>query len=77
MSGTELRDYLLNMDPLNVAWVKRVNAAEAEHWRRREGYRVGYSDQLLGFDCGGQQWVLEVAFPAGTRDRPSHADLKV
>ena len=21
---------------------------------------------MLGFDCGGQQWVLEVAFPTGT-----------
>ncbi len=40
--------------------------AEAEYWRRSEGYRVGWSDQLLGFDCGGQQWVLEVAFPTGT-----------
>jgi hypothetical protein len=40
--------------------------AEAEYWRRSEGYRTGWSDQLLGFDCGGQQWVLEVAFPTGT-----------
>ena len=40
--------------------------AEAEYWRRSEGYRVGWSDQLLGFDCGGQQWVLEVSFPTGT-----------
>ncbi len=77
MSSTELRDHLLNLNPLNVDWVRKVNAAEAAHWRLREGYRVGYSDQLLGFDCGGQQWVLEVAFPAGTVDKPSHADLKV
>ena len=27
---------------------------------------MGYSDELLGFDCGGQQWVLEVCFPTGT-----------
>ena len=40
--------------------------AEAEYWRRSEGYRIGWSDQILGFDCGGQQWVLEVAFPTGT-----------
>ena len=40
--------------------------AEAEYWRRSEGYRVGRSDQILGFDCGGEQWVLEVAFPTGT-----------
>jgi L-galactono-1,4-lactone dehydrogenase len=27
--------------------------------------RVGHPDEILGFDCGGQQWVLEVAFPVG------------
>ena len=35
-----------------------------------EGSRVGWSDEILGFDCGGQQWVLETAFPAGTLDQP-------
>lgn len=40
--------------------------AEAEYWERSEGYRVGWSDEILGFDCGGEQWVLEVAFPTGT-----------
>jgi hypothetical protein len=44
----------------------RAGQAEAEYWRRSEGFRTGWSDQLLGFDCGGQQWVLEVAFPTGT-----------
>lgn len=38
----------------------QVNRAEAEFWKRSAGFRLGYSDQLLGFDCGGQQWVLEV-----------------
>ena len=33
------------------------------------------SEQVLGFDCGGQQWVLETAFPTGTLDTPSGADL--
>jgi len=33
---------------------------------RSSGQRVGYADQILGFDCGGQQWVLEVAFPIGS-----------
>ena len=28
---------------------------------------MGNSDDILAFDCGGQQWVLETAFPAGTR----------
>eukprot|EP00198_Chlamydomonas_reinhardtii_P004360 XP_001693696.1 L-galactono-1,4-lactone dehydrogenase [Chlamydomonas reinhardtii] len=42
--------------------LRDVNAAEADYWRRATGTRVGWSDQILGFDCGGQQWVLEVAF---------------
>ena len=51
---------------LNVDHVKKVNAAEAEFWKRSHGTRVDWSDQILGFDCGGQQHVLEVAFPCGT-----------
>ena len=62
----ELRDLLLRIDPLNVDHVKKVNAAEAEFWKRSHGTRVDWSDQILGFDCGGQQHVLEVAFPCGT-----------
>ncbi len=38
-------------------------------------YRVDWSDKLLGFECGGQQWVSEVCFPSGTRTRPSGADI--
>eukprot|EP00887_Chlorella_sp_A99_P007279 scaffold2.g7279.t1 len=53
-----------------------VNAAEAEYWRRAAGVRVGWSDELLGFDCGGQQWVLETAFPAGTLETPDGAELR-
>ena len=62
----ELRDLLLRIDPLNVDHVKKVNAAEAEFWKRSHGTRVDWSDQILGFDCGGQQHVLEVAFPCGS-----------
>ena len=40
--------------------------AEAEWWEQCEGYQQGWSDWLLGFDCGGQQWVLEACFPSGT-----------
>uniref|UniRef100_UPI00315B4042 L-galactono-1,4-lactone dehydrogenase n=1 Tax=synthetic construct TaxID=32630 RepID=UPI00315B4042 len=76
LSFTELRDALLAVDPLDTEWVKRVNQAEAEFWKRSEGYRVGWSDEILGFDCGGQQWVSEVAFPAGTLEKPSAADLE-
>lgn len=76
MTFFQLRDVLLRHDPLDFEWVKRVNEVEGEFWKRCEGYRVGWSDEILGFDCGGQQWVLEVAMPAGTAARPSHAELK-
>lgn len=66
MSLAELRDALVAMSPLDARWIRRVNRAEAESWRRSSGVRVGWSDEILGFDCGGQQWVLEVAFPVGT-----------
>ncbi|PSC76820.1 L-galactono-1,4-lactone dehydrogenase isoform A [Micractinium conductrix] len=75
LSATQLRDELLAAAPLDAGWVKRVNVAEAEYWRRCEGVRVGWSDELLGFDCGGQQWVLETAFPAGTREHPDGRDI--
>ncbi|XVE61040.1 hypothetical protein DITRI_Ditri06bG0008500 [Diplodiscus trichospermus] len=70
-SFTELRDKLLALDPLNKDHVMKVNQAEAEFWRKSEGYRVGWSDEILGFDCGGQQWVSETCFPAGTLSKPS------
>ncbi|KAG6488250.1 L-galactono-1,4-lactone dehydrogenase, mitochondrial-like [Zingiber officinale] len=75
LSFTELRDKLLALDPLNIGHVKKVNQAEADYWRKSEGYRVGWSDEILGFDCGGQQWVSETCFPAGTLKSPSMKDL--
>ncbi|KAK1575585.1 hypothetical protein Q3G72_006690 [Acer saccharum] len=53
-----------------------VNQAEAEFWRKSEGYRVGWADEILGFDCGGLQWVSETCFPAGTFAKPSMKDLE-
>lgn len=75
LSPTECRDVLLAHDPLNASWVASVNQAEAAFWKSNEGIRIGYSDEILGFDCGGQQWVFEVAFPCGTRDRPNGRDI--
>ncbi|GIL47176.1 hypothetical protein Vafri_4064 [Volvox africanus] len=65
LTAPQLRDALLaaGPGPLDPKWVAAVNAAEADYWRRSAGVRVGFSDELLSFDCGGQQWVLEVAFP--------------
>lgn len=34
LSATQLRDALLALGPLDAGWVKQVNAAEAEYWRR-------------------------------------------
>ncbi|XP_020571110.1 L-galactono-1,4-lactone dehydrogenase 2, mitochondrial isoform X2 [Phalaenopsis equestris] len=76
LSFTELRDKLLALDPLNKDHVIKVNEAEAEYWKKSEGYRVGWSDEILGFDCGGQQWVSEICFPAGTLGSPSMKDLE-
>ncbi|GFY96155.1 L-galactono-1,4-lactone dehydrogenase [Actinidia rufa] len=76
LSFTELRDKLLALDPLNKDHVVKVNQAEAEFWTKSEGYRLGWSDEILGFDCGGQQWVSETCFPAGTLTKPSMKDLQ-
>lgn len=34
LSATQLRDALLALGPLDCEWVKKVNAAEAEYWKR-------------------------------------------
>ncbi|KAF8664663.1 hypothetical protein HU200_054372 [Digitaria exilis] len=75
LSFTELRDKLLALDPLDTEHVIKVNKAEAEYWKKSEGYRMGWSDEILGFDCGGQQWVSENCFPTGTRTKPNMKDL--
>jgi len=76
MSATQCRDALLAASPLDAKWVAEVNSAEAKYWLASAGTRTGWSDEILGFDCGGQQWVLEVAFPCGTTSNPSGADLR-
>ena len=76
LSFTELRDKLLALAPLDQEHIIKVNQAEAEFWRKSEGYRVGWSDEILGFDCGGQQWVSETCFPAGTLAKPNMKDLE-
>jgi L-galactono-1,4-lactone dehydrogenase len=75
LNFAELRDMLLARSPLDCAWIKKVNGAEAEFWRRSQGQRIDYSDRILGFECGGQQWVNEVALHAGTACHPTGADM--
>jgi len=72
----QLREDLLNMDPLNPSHVKRVNEAEAEFWKLSTGERIADSTEILGFECGGRQWVLENCIPTGTLAEPSYADLE-
>lgn len=71
----QLREKLLLIDPLNPQHVACVNRAEAEFWRLSEGDRIGDSTEILGFECGGSQWVLENCIPCGTIDSPSLADI--
>lgn len=62
-SFTKLRDKLLEINPLDKQHVIRVNESEKQFWKLSEGYRVALSDDIIGFDCGGQQHVEEVSFP--------------
>jgi len=71
----QLREKCLSMDPLNPKLVARVSKAEAECWRLSEGERIDDSLAILGFECGGSQWVLENCFPCGTIEKPSLADI--
>lgn len=76
LSFAELRDKILALDPLNKDLVIKANQAEADFWKKSEGYRVGWNDEILGFECGGQQWVSETCFPSGTLAKPSMKDLE-
>jgi len=76
MGFGELRDALLAFAPLDVEHVKRCNSAEAEFWKNSEGYQIRPSDELLQFDCGGQQWVYEVCFGTGTQDKNNNNDME-
>jgi L-galactono-1,4-lactone dehydrogenase len=72
MGFGDLRDAVLaSGNMLNPDHVRRVNRAEREFWDRSQGMEIAPSDQKLQFDCGGQQWVYEVCFPAGTYGLPN------
>jgi L-galactono-1,4-lactone dehydrogenase len=71
MGFGDLRDLILAFgNMLDPDHIKRCNKAEHEFWVKAQGLRVLPSDQLLQFDCGGQQWVYEVCFPTGTYGLP-------
>jgi len=71
----DLRDTLLAKAPIDVDHVKQVNKAEAEAWKRSESVFEADSTEILGFACGGQQWVHEVSIPCGTRAAPTLSDI--
>eukprot|EP00965_Chrysotila_dentata_P029480 979776-Pleurochrysis_carterae.AAC.1 len=48
MNFAQLRDALLALAPLDADHVRAVNKAEAAFWKRSEGYRVDWSDKILG-----------------------------
>jgi len=76
LSFTQLRDRLLELDPLGLPHVREVNQAEAAFWEASSGHRIDDSVNVLGFDCGGQQWVLEVCLPIGELVHSSGRDLE-
>eukprot|EP01061_Rhynchopus_euleeides_P022483 TRINITY_DN3664_c0_g3_i1.p1 TRINITY_DN3664_c0_g3~~TRINITY_DN3664_c0_g3_i1.p1 ORF type:complete len:427 (+),score=158.26 TRINITY_DN3664_c0_g3_i1:57-1283(+) len=54
--------------------VSSLNGVELEFWRKAQGSRIADSLDVLGFDCGGQQWVFETCFPNGTVGKPAGND---
>lgn len=72
---SQIREKILRLDPLNPKHVALVNRTEAEFWKLSEGERIADSTEILGFECGGSQWVLENCFPCGTIENPSLADI--
>mmetsp|Transcript_19845 Transcript_19845/g.36807 ORF Transcript_19845/g.36807 Transcript_19845/m.36807 type:complete len:597 (-) Transcript_19845:548-2338(-) len=78
MGFGDLRDWLLRSGDgcLDTEHVRQVNQAESEFWKLNEFEGlVDDSFAVLGFDCGGQQQVLEVALGAGTQSEPNGDDL--
>ena len=55
-SFAQLREDALKAgDPLDPSHVRRVNVAELDFWEQSQGRRVGTSQELLMFECGGSQ----------------------
>jgi len=74
-SFAEYRTALMEKDPLSLSRIKEINRCEAEFWKRSSGERAASSTDILGFECGSEQWVLEVAFKCGTQSNPDLSDV--
>jgi len=80
MGFGNLRDAVLHTpsipnSQLDITNIKQCNKAEAKFWNNNQGYIYKPSDQLLQFDCGGQQWVYEICFNTGTYDENNDNDV--
>lgn len=74
---TQFRDRLLTLgNPLDVEFIKKLNYAESEYWKLSTGSRVDDSTNILGFDCGGEQYVFEVCFPIGSLSDANQKSFK-
>jgi L-galactono-1,4-lactone dehydrogenase len=63
----------------NFLWsqhVIKVNQAESDYWKHAQGVRIDDSTKILGFDCGGEQWVMEVCFPMKTLRDETFDDIR-
>lgn len=70
-----LRGQLLELDPLNTEYIKAINKAEAEYWKKSQSTRTDDSVKILGFDCGGEQYVMEFCCPLGHIDEENTKDI--
>lgn len=52
---------------LDTNYVQRINRAEEKYWKScHNQVRTALSNDILKFDCGGQQLVYEICFPIGS-----------
>lgn len=80
LSFASLRDVALSARPTTLTNVKQVNAAEAAYWEAVASsstlsVREADSVDILGFDCGGHQLVMEVCFSIGSLEEQTGRDL--
>jgi len=76
LSFGDIRNELIAINPTSIDHIRRVHEVEIEFWKHSQDTRVDSSDKILGFDCGGHQWVCEVAFPCGTLPEPNLKDIQ-
>jgi L-galactono-1,4-lactone dehydrogenase len=76
LSVAQLRDLLLDISPLDMSHIRKVNHAESLYWQASNSDRIDDSTNILGFDCGGAQLVYEVCFNIGNLNDKSGKDIE-